>query len=114
MTESVRRRPIGNERSKYFRGSVRDAVANFQAGEFENSRFIIRITTTITIHRTAATGSCCASTVTMMSILGIRLRNGMTKRRRPLGKSEPEGFAERQKALKGLHEYESKNLFMES
>ena len=33
-----------------------------------------------------AIGSCCVSTVTMMSILGIKLRNGMTKRRRLAGK----------------------------
>ena len=79
--ESVERRPIGSERSRFFRGSVPGADENFRGEKFESSRFTTKITTTTTIRLTAATGSCCVSTATKTSTPGIRWRNGMAERR---------------------------------
>jgi len=78
--ESVERRPIGSEPSRFFRGSVPGAGENSRGERFENSRSITRITITTTIRLTAATGSCCVSTVTKTSTPGIRWRNGMAVR----------------------------------
>jgi len=82
-TESVGRRPIVNEHSRFSPQSVHDVGGNSQARDFVNSRSTIKITTTITILLTAEIGSCCAAFVTIMSTRGMRMQNGM-----PGGKKE--------------------------
>jgi len=80
---------ILSERSKCFRKYVQSAGVNSLAGEFGSSRFIIRITTTITIHLTAATGSCCVFTVTTMSTRDMRWPKRMARQHRTTSGSHP-------------------------
>jgi hypothetical protein len=90
IAEARRREKTYREQAlKMYHGYVRDAGANSQARDFVSSQSITRITTTITIRLTVATGNCCVSTVTTMSTRGIWMRNGMIKRCRETSKSHP-------------------------
>lgn len=87
--ESNGKRNTGKKRLRCILGFVESAGVNFQAKDFVNSRFITRITTTITTRPMEVIGNSCASIVMIMNTRGIWSRNGMTEIHRKMSRHRP-------------------------